>query len=183
MYKIPSNYSLLYNAEEISKETLRLGPEIAPWIQEQNKNTGKPVLALCVLKGAVFFFSDLLRAIPEHMEAEFCTLNTYSGNQQQMSDSEIPPVELSRDIRGHSILIIDDICDTGRVLSLLTKDFSSKGAVSVKSAVMVYRDTEHSTFKPDYYAFKIKNEEWLVGMGFDDNNLFRNLPSIYTINK
>ncbi len=180
-YKIPDNYKLFYSKENIQEETNRLGLEIGSWVAEETAKTKKPVIALCVLRGAIFFFSDLLRAIPQDIQAEFCKLQTYTSNNEQIPDDKLPPIEISRDISGHSILLIDDICDSGRVLSILTKHLKEIGALSVKTAVMVYRETEKSTFKPDNFCFKLTSEEWLVGMGFDDNNTYRNLPAIYAI--
>ncbi|HMO18061.1 MAG TPA: phosphoribosyltransferase family protein [Oligoflexia bacterium] len=174
-------YSLLFTKEEIKAHTERVGLEIDSWITEEKNRTGKPVIALCILRGAIFFFSDLLRSIPQDVQAEFCKLQTYDGNNNPIPDDKLPPIEISRDLSGHSVLIVDDICDSGRVLSVLTNHLRNKGVSSIKSAVMVYRDTNRSQFTPDYFAFKLTSEEWLVGMGFDDNNTFRNLPEIYAI--
>jgi hypoxanthine phosphoribosyltransferase len=181
MYPVPAHYSLLYDEDEIRKKTRELGSSINTWVSEERSKTGKPVIALCILRGAIFFFADLLRSIPQDIQAEFCTLQTYDSNNQQIPDTELPPITLSRDLSGHSLLIIDDICDTGRVLSVLTAHLEKNGCTSIKTAVMVYRDTERSQFTPDYHAFRLRSEEWLVGMGFDDNNTYRNLPGIYAI--
>ncbi len=183
MYKVPENYHLVFSAEQIQNETRRLGLEINSWVSEETSRTGKPVIALCVLRGAIFFFADLLRSIPQNIQAEFCKLQTYTSNKEQILDEKLPPIEISRSLDEHSILIIDDICDNGRVLSVLTKHLNDTGITSFKTAVMVYRDTERSIYTPDYYAFKLTSEEWLVGMGFDDNNTYRNLPAIYAMTK
>jgi hypoxanthine phosphoribosyltransferase len=184
MYRVPSYYRELYTKEEIATQTATLGSRINTWVSEVKKQNNAPVVALCMLRGAVFFFADLIREIPQDIQAEFCRLQSYDQTSNKpLSDTEIPPIEISSDIRGRNVLLIDDICDKGRVLNIMVTHLNNLGARTIKTAVMVYRDTPSSEFTPDYHCFKLQSEEWLVGMGFDDKDTYRNLPSIYAIQK
>lgn len=184
MYQVPSYYRELYTKEEIAIQTAQLGSRINTWVSEVKKENNAPVVALCILRGAIFFFADLIREIPQDIQAEFCKLQTYDQNSNTpLIDTEIPPIELSSELHDRNVLIIDDICDKGRVLNNMVSHLNKLGARTIKTAVMVYRDTPTSEFTPDYYCFKFQSEEWLVGMGFDDKDTYRNLPSIYTIQK
>lgn len=184
MYQVPSHYRELYTKEDIASKTAQLGSSINTWVSEVKKQNDTPVVALCILRGAIFFFADLIREIPQDIQAEFCKLQTYDQNSNTpLADTELPPIELSSELRDRNVLIIDDICDKGRVLNIMVAHVKNLGALTIKTAVMVYRDTPTSEFTPDYYCFKLQSEEWLVGMGFDDKDTYRNLPSIYAIQK
>lgn len=177
---LPNNYSSLFSEEEIKKKILEIAPRIKTWVLEQRQATGKDPIALCVLRGAVYFFSDLTRAIGESVDLEFIKYNTYDEKTNtQLPEDKLPSLNLGVELNDRSVLIIDDICETGRLLDILKKECIKKGSKAVQTAVLVYRDKPSSVTLPDYYCFLLKEEDWLVGYGLDDQERFRNLPCVY----
>ncbi len=181
-FSIPNNFHALYSEEDIRAGILEIAPKIESWILEQKTVTGKEPIALCVLRGAVYFFSDLTRAVNQSVSIEFIRYSTYDKNENSpLPDDKLPELNISLDLAGRSVLIIDDICESGRLLSILKKECLAIGASSVKTAVLVYRDIPRSMTTPDFYCFKIQYEDWLVGYGLDDKDRYRNLPGVYKI--
>lgn len=179
---LPTNYVALYSEEEIHNKILEVAPQVKAWVVEQRRLTGKDPIALCVLRGAVYFFSDLTRAIQESISLEFLRYNTYDEKTNlQLPDELLPPLKVSLELKGRAVLIVDDICESGRLLDILKKECIRIGAENVKTAVLVYRDIPRSMTCPDFYCYLIKHEEWLVGYGLDDQDRYRNLPAVYKI--
>lgn len=177
-------YSEVYSAEVVAQATKSLAPRISPWLKEAEAQTGSQVLAICMLRGAIFFYSDLLRSFDQSVEIECLKVSTYDeSTNSQLPEEKLEEVILPFSVSGRAVLLVDDICETGRLLKIMTGVVSKAGAIEVKSAVLVYRDTPHSQFTPDYYALKCDTDEWLVGMGLDDKGSWRNLPSVCKIEK
>jgi len=182
-FTIPSHFKELYSKEDIAKEIARLGTELKPWITKAHEETKKEVIAICMLRGALFFFADLLREVGESVEIEFCKLNTYdTETNSKLPENKIPNLVLPCDVNGRAILLVDDICETGHLLHLITETLKSAGASEIKTAVMIYRDTPESLFTPDYQCFNLGTMEWTVGMGLDDKGSWRNLPFVCIMN-
>ena len=86
-------------------------------------------------------------------------------------------------VEGRSVLLVDDVCDSGRTSAELTQRFIKLGAREVRSAVLIKRILPHETFNPDWIGFEYNGPEWFVGYGMDDCDRWRNLGSIYIIQK
>ena len=98
--------------------------------------------------------------------------------------TQLPDVEITLDglvVENRNILLVDDICDTGRTLKTLTANLTALGAREVKSAVLLRRETANAVFEPDWFGFHYSGEEYFVGYGLDDNNRAANLPDVYVI--
>ena len=85
--------------------------------------------------------------------------------------------------RDRHVLLIDDICDTGRTLKAVAETLIAAGACEVRSAVLIKRVLTDETYEPDYVGFRFEGAEWLVGYGMDDAERWRNLSSIHVIKK
>jgi hypoxanthine-guanine phosphoribosyltransferase len=79
------------------------------------------------------------------------------------------------------VLVIDDICESGKTLSRLTNVFRELGALEVRSAVLIHRAVEGATFIPTWKAFDYLSTEWFVGYGLGDKEHNANLPDVYNI--
>lgn len=181
---LPANYKLEISKEEIRKGILSIAPKVDTWVKDKKASTGKDPLFLCVLRGAVHFYSDLSRALNQSVCLEFIKYNTYDAEtNSQLSEDKLPPLEIDVSMQDRAVMIVDDICESGRLLTILSKACMNKGASSVASSVLIYRDIPRSVFKPDFYSFKVEHEEWFVGYGLDDKEQYRNLPDIYRIEK
>lgn len=173
---------LTYTAEQIKSRTAELAKEINEWMNFTLDPKREQLLAVCVLRGGVFFFSDLLRELDQSVDPVFCRAESYpaetlpvQGKGVKVSVDEVKPA-------GRNVLIVDDICDTGLTLLKLHNLFLELGAKSVRSCVLVHREGASSKYEPAWHAFTYTGPEWFVGYGFDNgNDRYRNLPDVYVV--
>ncbi len=168
------NLEPLFSAEEIQNRIASLGAEIA------RDYAGRNPLLLGVLKGAVIFLSDLMRAIDLQLAVEFMAISSYgeatrsSGEVKIVKDLDVP-------IEGRDILIVEDIVDTGLTLSYLMANLRSRGANSVKLAALLNKQERRlREVQIDYLGFTIP-DAFVVGYGLDFAERYRNLPYIAVI--
>ncbi len=180
MRDVPDHFRLLYSQEAIAQRVAALAAELYPWVKASRETSGQQVLAVCVLRGGVFFFADLLKAIPETVEPSFCRCASYDSAINQATADFRMLVEPG-EVRGRNVLLIDDICDSGRTLARLQAYAVGRGAVSVKTAVLIHRQWEESVFTPDHLGFEYAGKEWLVGYGMEDRNHRANYPDVYVL--
>jgi len=181
--QLPAEFKLAYSASQVAKRVRLMGDEISPWVSAAEAVTGQQVLCICVLRGGVLFFTDLIRAIPSSVEMTFCRTWSYSSANNERS---MDRVRVSVDdvvAQGRAILLIDDICDTGSTLQKLQRVFLDLGAQEVKTAVLIHRVVENSLFTPDYRGFDYQGDDWFVGYGMEDKNHYSNLSEIYILPK
>lgn len=177
---IPSHYRLAFSAEQIRESIARIAASIDAWAREVTLRTGSQPLAVCVLRGGAFFFTDLLRHLTTSVEVGFCSASSYSSE----TNTQVKGVSVSiGDIRaaGRTILVVDDICDTGSTLKKLQTVLQELGAEEIKSAVLIKREIQGSSVEPDWAAFHHRGDEWFVGFGMEDKNRFANLSEVYAI--
>lgn len=181
MSHLPESYRLEYSEDTIRRVVRELGASISTWVQEVYSKTGRDVVAAPILRGGVFFFCDLVRAIDHSVEiAPIRSWGYVTGeNAVQREEVSVSLEELSP--AGRSILLIDDICDSGKSLDAISRRMLEEGAEEVRSAVLIRRDTKQNIFSPDWVGFNFPGEEWFVGYGMDDRERYRNLSSVYVI--
>jgi len=176
MSRLPANYKPLYTEKQIAAAISKLGREITAYAEAQDDQ----VLAMCVLRGGMMFFSDLVRKIDCSVELTLCRAKSYSSED----NAQTKEVKLQFDLdefQDRRILLIDDICDSGRTLKELEATLIARGAGEVCSAGLVHRNIEGSNFSPTWAGFEFDGEQWLVGYGMEDKNLYANLPAVYTL--
>ena len=179
----PSNFQSLYPAPEIAKTIQRMGKDISAWAQQVWDRSHTDILTIPVLRGGIFFFTDLVREISHSVELVPTFSQAYEDNENNVQRKEMKVDLGSIPARGRALLLIDDICDSGRTLEVMTEKLKEAGAQEVRSAVLVKRVLDTKTFEPDWVGFQYNGPEWLVGYGMDDCNRWRNLDSIYIIQK
>lgn len=168
------NLKLLYDEETIQKRIQEMAEEI------DRDYEGKSILAICVLRGAIYFAVDLTKKMKNtSIEIDFVRVSSYSGIE---TTGKIDlTLDVSEDLKDRDVLIIEDIIDTGYTLSFLKKHILEKNPRSLKVAVLA--DKEERRRVPvdvDYVGFKIPSK-YIVGYGFDYNNTCRNLNYIGTL--
>ncbi len=171
----------LYSRAEIQQQIERLAKEITPWVIQARRESGQQVLAVCILRGGIFFFSDLVRAISESIEPTFCRAWSYSSETNQNTASGVHVSIDQVAAAGRSILLVDDICDTGATLKKLESVLFELGAKEVKTAVLIKRLIENPHCSPQWSAFSYQGAEWFYGYGMEDKNHHANLPDIYVL--
>ncbi|MBI22849.1 MAG: hypoxanthine phosphoribosyltransferase [Roseibacillus sp.] len=138
---------------------------------------GRKFVVVVILKGALVFTADLLRRMPIPLEIECINVASYHGatessGQVDFLDAKLPPVG------GRSVLLIDDILDTGRTLAAVAQKLREQGAGMVKSCVLLCKDEERAAeVEADHVGFHI-GDEFVVGYGLDFRGLYRNLPFV-----
>ncbi|MBQ8880807.1 MAG: hypoxanthine phosphoribosyltransferase [Oscillospiraceae bacterium] len=139
---------------------------------------GKDPVFVGVLKGVVIFFADMVREINIPCEIDFMCLSSYGGTNS--TGNVVVKKDLSVDIKGRHVVILEDIYDTGRSLAFTYKYLLSKEPASLKICTLLdkpERRAEGITLVPDYIGFTIPNE-FVVGYGLDFNEHYRNLPYV-----
>ena len=128
MLLLPLSAEVIYRRnEDIIPRIREISKEINQWIIEAEERTGLPVLAVCVLRGSVCFYTDLLLNIPSSVEIAFCRAQSYSiANNSQEKGVKVNISDLQP--AGRAVLLIDDICDSGSTLLTLKDMVSDLGA-------------------------------------------------------
>ena len=167
---------ILVDEKAIEKRVSELGSQISGDYQGKN-----PIL-VCVLKGSSVFFADLIRKMPIPIEIEFLKASSYGSRAQSSGKIELRG-DLSMEVKGRHILLVEDIVDTGNTLKYLLERFEKLGAEEVKVCSLL--DKPHRREQrviADYIGFKIPNE-FVVGYGLDFAQKYRNLPYIGILKK
>lgn len=162
---------VLFSAEEIKTRVAELGKILT----EDYKN--KNPLLICPLKGSFMFFSDIAREIKIPCEIDFMTVSSYNSNTVSSGEIKILK-DLTENINGRHVLIIEDIIDTGLTLYNLKKMLSSRNPESLKICTLLDKPSRRiADIKGDYCGFVIP-DKFVVGYGMDLNEKYRNLPFI-----
>jgi hypoxanthine phosphoribosyltransferase len=140
---------------------------------------GKNPLFLIVLNGAFVFAADLLRNIKMDCEVSFVKLSSYVGTQSTNTVREL--IGLDKALTGRTVVIVEDIIDTGVTMAHTLPKLKDLGAKDVKIATLLFKpDAFKKSFKIDYIGMEIKND-FIVGYGLDYDGFGRNYAEIYKI--
>jgi hypoxanthine phosphoribosyltransferase len=157
--------------EELQARVDQLAADVARDYQ------GKRPVLVCVLKGAVFFMSDLARRLDFDLEMEFMAVSSYGASTESSGVVRIIK-DLDTDIEGRHVLVVEDIIDSGLTLQYLTKSLWSRNPASVEIVTLLSKPSRRTADLPcKYTGFEIENE-FVVGYGLDYAEKLRNLPFI-----
>lgn len=138
---------------------------------------GKELTLICVLKGSVFFFSDLSMAIDLPITLEFLGVSSYQGGTETTGEVRIT-TDVSKPMAGKHLLIIEDIVDTGLTMSFLLENLKARHPASLKVCTLLEKPARARTkVDIDYKGFVIE-DKFVVGYGLDYGEKYRNLPFI-----
>ena len=163
---------VLYTEEQIRARIAELGQELT------RDYVGKNPVVIGVLKGVVVFYADMIRQIKVPCQMDFMTISSYSGTDS--TGTAVVKQDISVDIKGRHVLILEDIFDTGNSLDFTCRYLQSREPASVKICTLLdkpERRKEGITLKADYVGFTIPNA-FVVGYGLDYNEQYRNLPFV-----
>ncbi|MGB7393262.1 MAG: adenylate kinase [Pricia sp.] len=134
-----------------------------------------------VLNGAFMFVSDFLKAYPHPCEVSFVKLSSYQGLTSTGIVETL--LDVSEDIEGRSVIILEDIIDTGRTLKQLVHLFTQANVKEFKIASLFYKsEIYNGEYAIDYWGIEIP-DKFIVGYGLDYNELGRNLREVYQLNQ
>ena len=163
---------VLITEEEIRNRIEELGQELS------RDYADKDPVVLGVLKGVVVFYADMIRKITVPCQMDFMCLSSYQGTAS--TGNMIVKQDMSVDVNGRHVLILEDIYDTGSSLNYTYHHIMSKNPASVKICTLLDKPARRKpgiTLVPDYVGFTIPNE-FVVGYGLDFNEHYRNLPYV-----
>jgi hypoxanthine phosphoribosyltransferase len=130
-----------------------------------------------VLKGAVFFLSDLARAMPGDVSFDFIAVSSY-GKETRSSGQVKLTRDLDASIEGRTVIVVEDILDTGLTLQYLLRVFEQRKPKRLRVAVLLDKTERRiAAVQADYVGFTIPNE-FVVGFGLDYAERYRNLPDV-----
>ena len=147
-----------------------------------DKHVHPQIVALCILKGGMFFIADILRQINIPFIIDFVKLSSY-GKGTKSSGTIAILQDISTDLRGKHIIIFDEIVDSGRTLSFYMERLRSAEPASIKICTLIDKKicrAPETNVKADYVGINA-DEEFLVGYGLDHGEQYRNLPDIYQL--
>jgi hypoxanthine phosphoribosyltransferase len=138
---------------------------------------GEPLLLVGVLKGAVLFLSDLARQIPGEVTFDFIAVSSY-GKEAKSSGQVKLNKDLDSSIEGKTVIVVEDILDTGLTLEYLLRVLQQRKPKNLKVAVLLDKKERRLVdVHADYVGFEIPNE-FVVGFGLDYAERYRNLPDV-----
>lgn len=167
-----TDLKVLFSEDEIQSRIKELAQEM------NDLYKGEEVYAVCVLKGAVMFATDLVKYLTMPLKMEFIRLSSYGS--ATVSSGKVNAVDISLpDLNGKNVLIIEDIVDKGLtakfLMDFMALNFKTK---STKFCSLLDKKiTRIVDIEPDYYGFDV-DDEFLIGYGLDYDGYFRNLRYI-----
>ena len=175
---VPANNPLL-SQEQISERVDALGAAIV-----KEFGPDEPIILLGLLRGCYVFAADLARAISKHggtlYEIDFIIASSYGSGTTSSGNVKIER-DARHDIKGHAVLLVDDILDTGHTLTHVAALLQSREPRKLRSAVMLDKPSRRQVdISADFVGFSIE-DHFVVGYGLDYNQRFRELPYITTM--
>ena len=162
---------VLVTKEEIAEKVRKLGERIT------QDYKGKQPIVVCILKGAVVFFTDLIREIDLPMQIDFMAISSYGSSTKSTGVVKLVK-DLDRDVSGHDVLVVEDIVDSGMTLSYIKSELQHRGASSVRIATLLDKPARRRVdLKVEYSCFEIP-DAFVVGYGLDYDEKYRNPPDV-----
>ena len=166
-------FELFIPEEKILKAVAEMACKIKEDVGDQNP------LFVAILNGAFMFASDLMKALNNASELTFARYSSYRGLNSSGKIHEIMPVQT--DIRNRTVVLVEDVIDTGFTMNLLMRKFREEGAADVRLATMLFKpDALKCELKPDYIGLSIPND-FIVGHGLDYDESGRAYRDIYKV--
>lgn len=162
---------ILLTQEQIDERVREMGKQIAADYKD------KDLVVIILLKGAAWFATDLTRAIDMPLRVDFMVASSY-GNGTSTSGNVKVKLDISEDIKGKDVLVIDDIIDSGVTFAAITEMLRQYKPATLKTAALCDKaERRINGLQADYVGFNIP-DEFVVGYGLDYAGDYRNLPYI-----
>jgi hypoxanthine phosphoribosyltransferase len=167
---------VLVQPDELRARVVELGAEIS------RDYSGRDLLLVGVLKGAVFFLSDLMRQIDIPVEVDFMAVASY-GSQTDSSGVVRILKDLDAAIDGRDVLIVEDIVDSGLTLQYLMRNLGARNPASLEVCALLTKPERRKVeVVPRYVGFEIP-DRFAIGYGLDHAERYRNLPYVAALNE
>ena len=168
----PDILSIVHSKEDLERAVTRVGAEITRDYADKNP------LLVAVLRGAVVFMSDLLRAVKCPVGIDFMAVSSYGAGTKSSGVVRIKK-DLDTTIEGRHVIVVEDILDTGITLNYLLKTLRLRNPASLEVAALTVKDVDGYTppVTPRYVGLHVP-DAFIVGYGLDYAERYRNLPYI-----
>ncbi len=165
------DYTVLIDENTVKARIAEIGKQIT----EDFK--GKPILAVCVLRGAVVFYADLIRHLPKDTGLDFIAAKSYGAGTISTGEVALTK-DLSEPVRGRHVIIVEDIVDTGITLNYLKKLLLAREPASISVCTLLDKPSRRKVeLIPEYCCFEVPNK-FVVGYGLDYAEGYRTLKDV-----
>ena len=142
---------------------------------------GKNLLLVTLLKGSVIFLTDLMRSIKLDCKIDFMVVSSYTGTQNGGGNVNILK-DLSMDITGLDVLIVEDIIESGYTLNCVIEMIKLKNPNSIEICTLLDKPQKREVEMSAKYVGKVIPDKFVIGYGLDYNEIYRNLPFVGVLN-
>jgi hypoxanthine phosphoribosyltransferase len=170
---------VLYTSEQIQTRIKELGQQITADYHKLigNEIWDRPPIAIGMLRGALIFTADLIRAVEIPMVVDFMIVSSY-GNKTEPGAIQVRK-DLTESVTQRHVLLVEDIIDTGHQLAYVRKLLLERQPASLRSCVLLDKAPRREVSVPlDYVGFKMEHDYFVVGYGLDYAERYRNLPFV-----
>jgi len=150
--------------------------ELAAQVSDDYAGAEDGLLLIGVLKGALFFIADLMRALTVDCEVDFMAVSSY-GSATQSSGVVRILKDLDAPLDGRHVLIVEDIVDSGLTLQYLVRNLKARGPASLEVCTLLSKPARRSEAEVKYVGFEIP-DRFVIGYGLDHQERYRNLPYV-----
>lgn len=162
---------VLVTKEEIAVRVKELGEQIT------KDFAGEEIIAVCILKGSCIFYSDLIREINLPTKFDFMVLSSYGSGTTSSREVKIIK-DLTEDIKGKNVLVVEDIIDSGRTIKSLKELLIKREPKSLKVVTMLDKPERREVDIQTDYTGVVIPDEFVIGYGLDYAQKYRNLKDI-----
>lgn len=162
---------VMIDQQQILRRAAELGRQIT------SDFAGESVILVGILRGAVVWMADIMKAIDLDVSIDFMEVSSYGASTETSGRIKINK-DIQEDIEGKNLIIIEDIVDSGRTLEFLKQHLEAKKAKKVKICTLLDKPERRQVeIKVDYVGFTVE-DKFIVGYGLDFDQKYRNLPYI-----
>jgi hypoxanthine phosphoribosyltransferase len=166
----------LISARRIARRVRELGEEISATYADRDQ----PLVLVVILKGAAVFAADLLRSLSIPAELEFVRASSYGGGTSSSGRVKFAHL-VEGPLTGRDLLLVEDIVDSGRTISVIVKELRRHHPASLRLAALLDRPARREIeVSIDFTGFRIP-DRFVIGYGLDYAGLYRELPGIYSL--
>lgn len=171
MEKHPNVDYVMLTEQQIKRRTKAVAKQLDKLYE------GRTPVVVCILKGSVLFFSDLIKNMKTSLTIDFMAVSSYGNGTKSTGELKIIK-DLTTDIEGRDVLIVEDIIDSGNTLYHLKKMLNARAPSSVNIVTLLDKPQRREVpMEPEYTCFVIE-DEFVVGYGLDYAEEYRNLPYV-----
>jgi hypoxanthine phosphoribosyltransferase len=163
---------ILVTGEQIKQRVAELGAEIS------HDYTGKDLILVCILRGGVFFLTDLMRQITIPHMVEFMAVSSYGVGARRTSGQSRITLDVNTDLYNRNVLLVEDIVDSGYTIRGVTEMLAARSPATLRVCTLLDKAERREVEVPIHYRGFVIPDKFVFGYGLDADEYYRNLPFI-----